>query len=1028
MTADLPSGAYDQLVTAELARQIERLPAERVIRETLESSESPEQLARHLKFLIRRALSSINEKDNPLERIQLSNRIVRALQDIAGDVVSPDDLIEESSAPILWAISPKDANALKSMESPATRLSDSALLVNGRNQPSIGHEINKELTTADHVDLLCSFVMNTGLNVLESRLRSVVQRGGRVRVLTTTYMGATQRKAVDRLVALGAEVRISYDATTTRLHAKSWLLKRNTGATTAYIGSSNLSRSALTDGIEWNVRVSAREQSHIVSAIEATFEDYWNDPEFRSYDPGRDGEALDRALVVGVGKSPSISLTFANIEVTPRPFQQEVLDQLTFARTSLQRSNNLVAMATGTGKTVVAGLDFRRLYQSGAVRSLLFIAHRREILEQSLSTFRTTMRDGTFGDLLVDGHRPTTWTHVFASIQSMNSATLGSIEPDAFDMVIVDEFHHAAADSYERLLTHFRPKYLLGLTATPERSDGRPILQWFDNTITAELRLWEAIDRQILSPFQYFGIHDNVDLAAANIKWTRTQGYDTKQLSTLYTANNARVALILENLDRYVTDLDEMKCVGFCVSIEHAEFMAHKFTEAGIPSVAVTSKLSTDDRNLALSQLRSGHVKAIFAVDIFNEGVDIPDINTILLLRPTESPTIFLQQLGRGLRKTENKTCLVVLDFVGNQNKEFRFDKKYGALLGVGRRQLEKEIAGEFPRLPIGCHISLDRVSREIVLRNIKQSVTINKASLMAEMRSLGPVSLADFFETTGLRPEDFYRSGRSLTGLRSELTDGKPLTGEDLLLARVLPRMLHIDDPGRLAAYLAILNGDDLNLESPYWGMLANLILGPIPQDVGPEQRLRELRNSLVAREIVDLLAFRFEQRQRIPLDLPGSLLPLKVHGTYSRAEILGAFGLRFTGAEVSGVQFAAQYSADLAFVTLNKTEQHFSASTMYADTALSDSIFQWESQAATSPTSQVGQRYINHKERGTSFHLFVREWKIDPETGATMPYMYFGPANYLSHEGSKPIRFRWKLEFPLPADVLLRSKVIAS
>lgn len=1029
MSENLLPGAYDQLITRELASHIKDLPAERVLREALELDEAPEILARHLKFLFRRVLANVLESKGTLERIKISNQILEVLSNITHELVTQDDFIDESTEPVLWAIKPEDSTKQSFMESPSVRLSDSALLVNGRNQPSIGHEINKELTTSDDVDLLCSFVMNTGLNVLERQLRGVIERGGTIRVLTTTYMGATQRKAIDRLTAIGAEVRISYDATTTRLHAKAWLLKRKTGATTAYIGSSNLSKAALTDGIEWNVRVAAREQDHIVAAVSATFEDYWNDPEFTPYDPETDAERLDEALTrAGMPQGSPTSLNFAHIDVTPRPFQQEVLDSLEFQRREWGRHKNLVAMATGTGKTVVAGLDFRRLYAAGEVRSLLFVAHRKEILQQSLFTFRTIMRDGSFGELFVDGQRPAEWKHVFGSIQSLSGLTANHLEADAFDMIIVDEFHHAAANSYSALLDFFQPKYLLGLTATPERSDGKPILHYFDDTISAELRLWEAIDRQILSPFQYFGIHDNIDLAAANIKWTRGQGYDTQQLTNLYTANDARVALVLEHLSRFVGDIDQMKCIGFCVSVEHAEYMAHKFSQAGLPSVAVTSKTSSGDREAALHNLRQGSIKTIFAVDIFNEGVDIPDINTILMLRPTESPTIFLQQLGRGLRKTETKSCLIVLDFVGNQNREFRFDRKYGALLNIGRRRLADEINADFPHLPIGCHIELDRVSKEIVLANIRQSLAINKQSLLAEVRNTGRIGAAEFFPTTGISPRDFYRSGRSLTGLQQEVFGGPPLQNDDTEIARAISRLLHIDDAERIDRYISLLDGNNVDSQDPYTMMFAQLIFLTAVDFDSATEKIQKLRQSPIAQELVDVLRLLQSDRRRLVSVVPNTSVPLKVHATYSRVEIIAAFGLRYTGAEVSGVQFAKDLGADLAFVTLNKTEKHFSASTMYADTALSSSIFQWESQSATAATSGPGMRYQNHREMGTSFHLFVRDWKDDPETRTTMPYMYFGPADYMSHEGSKPMRIRWHLQFPLPADVLMRSKVIAS
>jgi superfamily II DNA or RNA helicase len=1029
MSENLSPGAYDQLITQEISTRLQGLPAERVLREVLETDDAPQVLARHLQFLIRRAIASISNSEDPLARIRMSNQIVTAIAALSNGVVGEDDLISEVGDPILWAIE-RESHSDSGFQSPSVRLSDSALLVNGRNQPSIGHELNKELTSVDDVDLLCSFVMNTGINILEKNLASVVARGGKVRVLTTTYMGATQKKALDRLVNLGAEVRISYDGTTTRLHAKSWLLRRDSGATTAYVGSSNLSKAALTDGIEWNVRISSREQKHIIDTVSATFENYWNDSEFETYDPERDGDRLIAALEqAGNASGDAVTLTFANIEVTPRPYQQEVLDQLESEREIHGHWKNLVVMATGTGKTIVAGLDFRRLVESGKVKSLLFVAHRKEILEQSIVTFRTIMRDGSFGQLLVDGNRPSDWTHVFGSVQSMKNLDTEKFKPDAFDMIIVDEFHHAAASTYEALLSYYKPKVLLGLTATPERTDGQSILHWFENGISAELRLWEAIDRQILSPFQYFGINDNVDLEAAGISWRRGFGYDTAELSNVYTGNDARVALVLEQVDHYVDDLGKIKAIGFCVSIEHAEYMARKFNEAGIPSKAVTSSVSSDDRRAILTNFRNGSVKVIFAVDIFNEGVDIPDVNTLLMLRPTESATIFIQQLGRGLRKSDNKNCLTVLDFVGNQNKNFRFDMKYGRLLGLGRKKLADAVENGFPYLPSGCHFELDRVSREQILANLRTFLKFNRGYFINDIKAMGDMTLSEYVKSADIDIADLYRNGRSFTLLkRSVFEPDRAEESIDVEISKAIGRALHIDDPDRIAAYSRLIAGGDVSLDDPFSMMFGYLLFNSSVTRDNFEDKINEAKTSEVFAELGEVLKLLDERRSRVTAGKGSVGVPLEVHATYSRAEILAGFGVSFTGADVSGVRYVEEKKADLAFVTLNKSELHFSPTTMYADTAISGHVFQWESQSATADSGKVGQRYVQHKVNGTTFHLFVRDYRIDPETGVTMPYLYLGPANYMEHKGSKPMRIRWHLDHEIPADILVKSKVIAS
>ena len=323
---------------------------------------------------------------------------------------------------------------------PATPFSQSDLLVNAEGQPNIGSELRGELASADSVDLLCAFVIWSGVRHLRDALAALRDRGGRVRVITTTYMGATEKRAVDELFNLGAEVRVALDARTTKLHAKSWLLERDSGLTTAFVGSSNLSHTALFDGLEWNVRLSAGDAAHVIDRIRMMFESHWASEHFSPYDPAVNGDELEQALREhdrrSLGEVSTIS--FANLDVRPYPHQQRMLEQLTIQRDRHDRHRNLVVAATGTGKTVVAGLDYRQLVErAGRDLSLLFVAHREEILKQSLATYRAIMRDGAFGQIH-GGGRVAEGRHVFAFIQSLREQRLVQIADDTFDVVVVD--------------------------------------------------------------------------------------------------------------------------------------------------------------------------------------------------------------------------------------------------------------------------------------------------------------------------------------------------------------------------------------------------------------------------------------------------------------------------------------------------------------------------------------------------------------------------------------------------------------
>jgi superfamily II DNA or RNA helicase len=675
-----PPGLYQQLLTEGLEQQLRQLQDTLVETDGLDPQEAPRLLARHLAGLARIALEHLSGGATPEHQLALVNQLVGLLQSQAPRAISPADLLHPSARLLAeirsTALLPGQAGTIR----PLIPLADSTLLVNAGGEPSVGQALIHEIPSAQRIDLLCAFIKYSGLRLMQPALSTFLQASPRrqLRVLTTVYMGATDRRALDWLVEQGAEVRISYDTRRTRLHAKAWLFHRPGHASTAYIGSSNLSTAALHDGLEWNVRLSAHDNEGILDKFQATFESYWEEGEFEPYRASEIEQArFDRAVrEESAADSGSDATPLSFFDIRPYAYQQEILDKLSAERSLHGRWRNLVVAATGTGKTVIAALDYARQTGPGHP-SLLFVAHRREILQQSLATFRQVLRDGSFGELLVDGQRPSQWRHVFASVQSLAGLDPAGLAPDTFAVVIVDEFHHAASASYERWLRHLAPVLLLGLTATPERTGGEDILHWFDGRIAAELRLWSALEQGLLCPFHYFGLHDGTDLS--QIEWRRN-GYASEALSNLYTADDARLRLILRELEDKVTNLDSMRALGFCVSVEHARWMARKFVAAG---------------------LRAGELQILFAVDLFNEGLDIPEIDTVLFLRPTESAIVFLQQLGRGLRLCRGKSCLTVLDFIGQAHRNFRFDLRYRALLGGTRDQLEQQI-NEGVSLPAG--------------------------------------------------------------------------------------------------------------------------------------------------------------------------------------------------------------------------------------------------------------------------------------------------------------------------------------
>ena len=764
----LQQGLYEKLIDKLISTKINTLDKNTFyIKENpIDRAEAARVLSQHLTEIIKIALSQISGEESLEEQIKLSNKIILLLKSELQEESFEEDIIA-TEGKILSAIFSKVDARFSDFEkhlkeiTPYTRLSQSELFTGNNAGISLESEIKKEILSSDKIHFLVSFIKWTGIRIFERELQEFTDRGGQLKIITTSYMGATDLKAVEYLACLkNTEVKISYNTDNERLHAKAYLFFRETGFHTGYIGSSNLSRSALTNGLEWNMKITTREVSHIIDKFQKTFDTYWQDKEFEFFQKEQHSEKLRIALKKEKSSDKNNFLSY--FDLRPFPFQEEILEKLQSERLIHNRYKNLIVAATGTGKTVISAFDFKSFIAKNSNAKLLFIAHRKEILEQARATFQGILKDNNFGELFVDGIEPEKYDSVFASVQTLNNR-INSIHlsESFYDFIIVDEVHHIAANSYRPILSRFKPKVLLGLTATPERMDGEDILKDFCKTIAAEIRLPEALNRKLLCPFQYFGITDNIDLS--NVEWKNGR-YLPSELTKLYTQNDKRVGDIISSLEKYLRDINEVRALCFCVSQEHAEFMAEKFTLAGFKSDYLVSSRNNEREELRKKFLKK-EINYLFVVDIFSEGIDIPDIDTVLFLRPTESLTIFLQQLGRGLRLAEGKDCLTVLDFVGNSRPEYDFEGKFRALIGKTNTSIQKEIEDDFPHLPLGCTIILERKAKDFIIQNIKQATNLNKNQLLNKIRNYKyqttmPLTLKNFINFYHIPIQYIYKRG----------------------------------------------------------------------------------------------------------------------------------------------------------------------------------------------------------------------------------------------------------------------------
>lgn len=1044
----LQPGLYEQVINNALTSELQEIPEARKATAPIDKAEASKVLAQYLADVVQKGLDNVLAKKRDLSaQIGLANQIIDLIQKTTQEADFAGLSVSQRAEQLLALLREQDprlatGRGAADLPRPETSIAQSSLFTGAIQEPQMYTELKKEILSADRIDMLVSFIKWSGLRLLMDELQEFTQNGGELRVITTSYMGATDLKAIEALRSLpNTRIKVSYDTKRTRLHAKTYVFYRNTGFTTAYVGSSNLSNAALSSGLEWNVKVTRKDLPETMDKITATFESYWNSTEFEYYAEDQK-ERLARALKAEKYLDDSNDPVYT-MDITPYSYQQEILDKLDAERTVRSYTRNLLVAATGTGKTVISALDYKRFRKQHPVSPcrLLFIAHREEILRQSLYTFRAVLKDANFGELFVGNYRPERIDHLFLSIQTFNFQDFAAkTAPDFYDYIVVDEFHHAAAPTYQKLLSYYQPQILLGLTATPERMDGKSILPYFGNRIAAEIRLPEAIDRKLLCPFQYFGVTDTVDLNT--LKWS-AGGYDKGELSNLYTLSgavaNRRADLVISSVLKYVTDIDEVKGLGFCVSIEHAEFMSRYFNDHGIPSIFLTGKSSEEDRTTAKDRLVSGAIRFIFVVDIYNEGVDIPEVNTVLFLRPTESLTIFLQQLGRGLRLAENKECLTVLDFIGQANKRYNFEDKFTALLSNTSRSVTREIKDGFISVPKGCYIQLEKMAARYILDNIRASYG-NTAGLVSRVASFTEdsgleLTLANFLNYYHLDPRAIYKfSSFSRICVRADAMADfhEPLEG---IITKALGRLAVINSRRWISFLLNLLPQLD-NVDFGALGQLEQRMLqmfyitiwGKAAEDWASDEVLDNLYglsdSPLLLNEVLDLLRYRYEQIDFIdePVDL-GFDSPLDLHCTYTRDQLLVAMDFLKPATVREGVKWLPEKNLDVFFITLNKSDKDYSPTTLYKDYSINERLFHWQSQSTTAANSPTGQRYIHHRERGSKVLLFVREFKADRITGGAEAYTFLGTASYVKHEGSKPMNITWKLDRPIPAKFLKKT-----
>lgn len=921
------------------------------------------------------------------------------------------------------------------------------LIVNS-DKGNLLNELIRSIKECERFYFSVAFINFSGLQLLLDPIKEAEEKGIKGKIITSTYLNFTDAKALEKITEFeNVVLKVFVTDKEIGFHTKAYIFEYQ-DTYKVIIGSSNITQSALKSNIEWNVEIISKQNGSFIKEVLKEYNHLWGmsveaDEEFIC--------SYQEFLKNFERTQPSQHLIYEHKKqyIIPNRMQKRAMENLERLR-SFGESKALVIAATGTGKTYMSAFDVK----SFKPKKLLFIVHREEILKKAKETFEMLLPNAgiNFG-LLTGNHKNKEADYVFATNLTISNC-YHEFEKDEFDYIIIDEAHHATSSTYQIILDYFEPKFTLGMTATPERSDSRNVFDLFDNNVALEVRLHEALEDELVIPFHYFGITDieDIDLSDINID---DIAEITKRLKV-----NERVDFIVEKMDFYGHDGEKRKGLGFCASIEHAQYMTSEFNKRGYNSICLTGEDSSDRREMYISKLENDEdeLEFIFTVDIFNEGVDIPSVNTVLMLRPTNSPIVFIQQLGRGLRKWENKSFLTVLDFIGNHNKTFLIAIALNGSRYYDKESLKMAVATGFASIPGATHIQMDKISQERILAQIDRENFNSMKYLKEEYNEFKklnqgriPFLLLDYLKYDGapdpvkfIDREKSYiqwvskveKEGRlkelllneDFEGTMKELSSKLPLKriyefviiryllDHDIINVQtakeqILKMIDGIDEDSILHAfeYLNQNYYDSMQLKNkPRLFQYEDGQLSKTPLFA------RLLLNEEYRTYIEDVISygiFRYEKEfKREYVGVP----QFKLYEQYQMIDAALLSNYRKIHSSFRGSGLLANGKEYFLFVDLHK-EEDVKESINYKDKFISTREFQWQSVNNTTQQSERGKDIIFNKQRGVNLHLFIRKYKeID---GKTEPYIYIGKGNVIEFEGNKPITVKMKLENEVPA-----------